>query len=129
MSETNSFRGASQRHESNGKKHPLVVYVNHEQHELIRLKARAQKVSMSRLLVRSALASEVPVNTAEVREIAQQLRDLTRQISGIATNVNQIAAVINSGGAPSLSITETLAVTREIMQTLVDNQLRLSEYL
>ena len=89
-----------------GRKHSHVVRVSHaEEAQLVRL-AAAQRVTVPRLLIESALAgTETPTDR---RRAMAELFALRRQLSGIATNINQLARAANTDGRLAVGTTAAI---------------------
>lgn len=84
---------------------------------LLRL-AGAQRVTVPRLLVESALASEGSETPTERRQAMAELFVLHRLLASISNNVNQIARVANSTGEVKPSTVATLAKVREVAERI-----------
>jgi hypothetical protein len=78
-----------------GRRHSHRVKVTPEEEARLVLRAAAQRVTVPRLLVESALADggETP---AQRREAIVQLFAMRRDLAGLATNMNQIARYANT---------------------------------
>lgn len=86
-----------------------------EEGRLLRL-AQAQHVSVPRLLMEAALASERGETVTERREALGELFKLYRLLAGIANNVNQIARATNATGEVQAEMTATLDAVRRTAQ-------------
>lgn len=82
-----------------------------EEGMLVRL-AEAQHVTVARLLVESALASEAPVTSTQQRAAMAELFAVHRLLGNIANNVNQIAKVANTTGEIQGSLPATMDAVR-----------------
>ena len=89
------------------------VRVSEEEKKALLVRAAEQNVSVSRLLVESALADgEAPEGR---RAVMAELFELRRLLATVANNVNQVAKAINISGTVSDSAAGTLADARDVM--------------
>jgi len=89
------------------------VRVSEEEKKALLVRAAEQNVSVSRLLVESALADgEAPEGR---RAVMAELFELRRLLATVANNVNQVAKAVNISGTVSDSAAGTLADARDVM--------------
>lgn len=79
---------------------------------LLRL-AEAQHVTIPRLLVESALASETSETPTERKRAMAELFGMYRLLAALSNNVNQIARATNATGELRAELRATLAKVRE----------------
>ncbi|MBA2717408.1 MAG: plasmid mobilization relaxosome protein MobC [Propionibacteriales bacterium] len=90
-----------------GRKHRHEVLVTEfEEARLVQL-AEAQRVTVPRLLIESALAAQGETSTQRRRAMAE-LFAIRRALAGTVNNVNQIARVANAEGRVSDELAATL---------------------
>ncbi|WP_235857242.1 MobC family plasmid mobilization relaxosome protein [Occultella glacieicola] len=82
-----------------------------EEAVLLRL-ALAQEVTVPRLLVESALASETGETATERRNAIAELFRAHRLLAAISNNVNQMAKATNATGEVQEDLVETLRAVR-----------------
>ncbi len=90
-----------------GRKHRHAVLVTPEEEALLVARAEAQRVTVPRLLVESALSEGGETPTQRRRAMAE-LFAIRRALAGTANNVNQIARVANAEGRVSDELAATL---------------------
>jgi hypothetical protein len=88
-----------------------------EEGVLLRL-ALAQRVTIPRLLVETALASEAGETVTERRNAIAKLFELHRLLAAISNNVNQIAKATNATGELHPEIKATLAAVRRTAERI-----------
>lgn len=88
-----------------------------EEEGALLLRAKAQRVTIPRLLVESALsaAGETPT---ERRQAMVELFGLHRLLAAISNNVNQIAKATNATGELQGETVATLAKVREVAERI-----------
>ncbi|WP_244296360.1 MobC family plasmid mobilization relaxosome protein [Pseudoclavibacter terrae] len=97
-----------------GRQHRHEVKVTAEEEgELVRL-ALAQRVTVPRLLVESALSAGSGETPTERRNAMVELFAMHRLLAAISNNVNQLARVANSDGVVPVETAVTLAKVREV---------------
>ena len=107
---------------------PLPIRATEAQKALIKAKAQAAGVSVSRYVLIAALGSdyvqpEPPRDPALVTELFKLNRELTRQ----GTNLNQIAKKVNEGSVSAAEADGMLGIiARPLLQTLADVRKALS---
>lgn len=89
-----------------------VVKVNAEEEARLLIKAEAQQVSVSRLLMESALSLSAGETPTERRNVMAELFQVHRLLAATANNVNQIARVANSTGDIPVEAAATIAALR-----------------
>ena len=101
-------RGRRSPYVKGGRSFVHKVKVREDEHVMLVALANARDVTVSRLLLESALAladdRNVAVTKAEREAMQDELYTLRRQISGIATNLNQMAHHVNATGEFSAGI-------------------------
>ena len=90
------------------------VRVSPEEEGILLRLALAQQVTIPRLLVESALASEMVETTTERKQAMAELFAMHRLLAGIANNVNQIAKATNATREVQPATVQTLAKVREV---------------
>ena len=100
-----------------GRQHRHEVKVSPEEEGALLLRAKAQRVTIPRLLVESALsaAGETPT---ERRQAMVELFGLHRLLAAISNNVNQIAKATNATGELQPETVTTLAKVREVAERI-----------
>lgn len=88
-----------------------------EEGRLLRL-ALAQGVTVPRLLVEAALASEAGETVTERRNAITKLFELHRLLAAVSNNVNQIAKATNATGEWQAETAATLDAVRRIAQRI-----------
>lgn len=100
--------------EVGGRQHRHVVKVSPaEEGQLLRL-AEAQRVTVPRLLVESALAREAGETVTERREAVAELFRIHRLLAAVSNNVNQIARATNATGQAQEDLEESLRAVRRV---------------
>lgn len=105
-----------------GRQHKHEVKVTPEEEARLLTLASAQRVSIPRLLVESALASGGETPT-EKREALAELFAVHRVLAGLANNVNQIAKATNATGevqADTAASLDALRRTSQRLDTVID---------
>lgn len=103
-----------------GRQHRHEVKVSPEEEgRLLRL-AAAQRVTIPRLLVEAALASEGGETPTERRRAIEELFALHRLLAAVSNNVNQIARVSNATGEVPGEFSATLAAVRRTAERIDD---------
>jgi hypothetical protein len=98
---------------SEARTHLHPVRVSEEEKQALLVRAAEQNVSVSRLLVESALAGgEAPEGR---RAVMAELFALRRLLATVANNVNQVAKATNISGTVPDSAAGTLADARDLM--------------
>ena len=122
MSEqTPSVRPFSRRRRANvdgGRQHFHKVGVSPEEEGMLVRLAEAQRVTIPRLLVESALASGTAETPSERRNAMAELFALHRLLANIANNVNQVAKVANATGEVQAELNATLDAVRRTAQRI-----------
>lgn len=90
------------------------VKVSVEEEARLVLLAAGLGVSVPRLLVESALASERGVTVSERRDALAALLAAHRLLARVSTNVNQLARVANATGAVGAELSATLEAVRRV---------------
>lgn len=101
--------GRSSRHE---------VRVSPEEEGILLRLALAQNVTIPRLLVESALASETIETATDRKQVIASLFAMHRLLAGIANNVNQIAKATNATHEVQPATVQTLAKVREVAERI-----------
>lgn len=91
-----------------------VVKVSPKEEAILFRLATQQRVSIARVLVESALASEHSETPTERHDTIVELFKLHRLLGAVSNNVNQIAKVANSTGEIGEDLKATLAMVREV---------------
>ena len=94
-----------------GRRHSHEVKVTPEEEAMLLQRAEAQRVTIPRLLVESALAPQGETPTQR-RELLAELFAVHRLLGNIANNVNQIAKATNATGEWQQETSATFAATR-----------------
>ena len=98
---------------SEARTHLHPVRVSEEEKQALLVRAAEQNVSVSRLLVESALAGgEAPEGR---RAVMAELFALRRLLATVANNVNQVARATNISGTVPDSAAGALADARDLM--------------
>jgi len=97
-----------------GRQHRHEVWVTPEEEGRLSQLALAQKVTIPRLLVESALASEAPVTVTQQKEAIAELFAVHRLLAAVSNNVNQIARATNATGELQDGTREALAKVRQV---------------
>ena len=90
-----------------------------EEGRLLRM-ALEQGVTVPRLLVESALASEAGETSTQRREAIAELFRIHRLLAAISNNVNQMARATNATGEVQAEMVSTLAAVRRTAQRIDD---------
>ena len=124
MSESSpSGRFFSRRRRANvdgGRQHRHEVKVTPEEEGMLLRIAEAQHVTIPRLLVESALASEAPETSTERKQAMAELFTLHRLLASISNNVNQMARATNATGTRPPELEATLAAVRRTAERIDD---------
>lgn len=115
MSEERRYFGRQRRaNVEGGRQHFHKVKVSAEEEGSLARLAAAQHVTIPRLLVESAIASEHAGETpTERRNAIAELFALHRLLAAVSNNVNQIARATNATGEVQEDMRWTLAKVRE----------------
>jgi len=97
-----------------GRQHRHEVKVSPEEEAVLARLAAQQGVSVPRLLVEAAVASERAETTTERKDAIVELFKLYRLLASVSNNVNQIAKVANASGEVSEDLQGTLAAVRRV---------------
>ena len=97
---------------SGGRHHQHQVKVTPEEEALLQQLAQRQGVTVSRLLVESALASERGETVTERREAIGELFAVHRVLAGVANNMNQVTKRLHGTGELPVETPEVLEVVR-----------------
>jgi hypothetical protein len=97
-----------------GRQHVHKVKVSPEEEGKLARLAGAQHVTIPRLLVESALASESSETPTQRRQAMAELFALHRLLAAVSNNVNQIARATNATGEVQPETAVTLAKVREV---------------
>ncbi len=100
-----------------GRKRRQEVLLTQTESEELRRLADAQKVSVPRLLIESALSATGETSTQR-RAAMSELLAIRRVLAGVANNVNQIARVANTEERVSGELRATLGELDARMQML-----------
>lgn len=98
---------------SGGRQHRHEVKVTPEEEGMLLRLAEAQHVTIPRLLVESALASETSETPTERKRAMAELFGMHRLLAALSNNVNQIARATNATGELRAELRATLAKVRE----------------
>jgi len=102
-----------------GRQHAHLVKVSPEEEGILARLAAAQRVSIPRLLVESAIASEHAGETpTERRNALGELFALHRLLAAVSNNVNQIARATNASGEVQEDMRWTLAKVRDTAERI-----------
>ncbi len=96
-----------------GRQHRHEVKVSPEEEGALLLRARAQGVTIPRLLVEAALSAAGETPSAR-RQAMAELFSLHRLMAAISNNVNQIAKVTNATGQAQAETAATLTQVRAV---------------
>lgn len=110
-----------------GRRHSHEVKVTPEEEALLLQRAEAQRVTIPRLLVESALAPQGETPTQR-RELLAEMFAVNRLLGNLANNVNQIAKATNATGEWQPQTSATLEAVRRASGRIEDaiNRLALS---
>lgn len=95
-----------------GRQHHHKVKVTPEEEGVLLRLAEAQRVTVPRLLVESALASATSETPTQRRDAIAELFRLHRLLAAISNNVNQMAKATNATGEVHAELEETLRAVR-----------------
>jgi len=95
------------------------VKVTPEEEAMLLRRAEAQRVSIPRLLVESALAPQGETPTQR-RELLAEMFAVNRLLGNLANNVNQIAKATNATGEWQAETAATLAAVRRTSARIDD---------
>lgn len=119
-----SFQRRRRANVAGGRRGPRhEVKVTPEEEGVLARLAAAQHVTIPRLLVESALASESHETPTQRRQAISELFALHRLMAAISNNVNQMAKATNATGQVPAELSETLRAVRrtaEKIDTAVD---------
>lgn len=102
-----------------GRRHSHEVKVTPEEEALLLQRAEAQRVTVARLLVESALAPQGETPTQR-RELLAEMFAVNRLLGNLANNVNQIAKATNATGEWQAETAATLAAVRRTSARIDD---------
>ncbi|MFC0456222.1 plasmid mobilization relaxosome protein MobC [Arthrobacter liuii] len=97
-----------------GRRHEHKVKVTPEEEGVLMRLAEAQHVTVPRLLVESALASESSETPTERRNAMAELFAVHRLLAAVSNNVNQIARATNATGEVQAETAVTLTKVRDV---------------
>ncbi len=97
-----------------GRQHQHKVKVSPEEEVVLARLAAEQQVTIPRLLVESALASESSETPTQRKQAIAGLFALHRLLAAVSNNVNQIARATNATGEAQAETSVTLAKVREV---------------
>lgn len=97
-----------------GRQHHHKVKVTPEEEGMLLRLAEAQHVTIPRLLVEAALASDSSEPPIQRKEAMVELFALHRLLAAVSNNVNQIARATNATGEVQAETAATLAKVREV---------------
>lgn len=103
-----------------GRRHRHEVKVSPEEEARLLRLALEQGVTVPRLLVESALASEAGETSTQRREAIAELFRIHRLLAAISNNVNQMARATNATGEVQAEMVSTLAAVRRTAQRIDD---------
>jgi len=95
-----------------GRQHFHKVKVTPEEEAVLLRLSQAQRVTIPRLLVESALAVETSETPTERRNAMAELYTLHRLLAAISNNVNQMAKATNATGTLPAGLSATLRAVR-----------------
>ena len=102
-----------------GRRHSHEVKVTPEEEAMLLQRAEAQRVSIPRLLVESALAPQGETPTQR-RELLAEMFAVNRLLGNLANNVNQIAKATNATGEWQPETAATLSAVRRTSARIDD---------
>lgn len=97
-----------------GRQHQHKVKVSPEEEAVLARLAAEQQVTIPRLMVESALASESSETPTQRKQVIAELFALHRLLASVSNNVNQIARATNASGEAQADTAVTLAEVREV---------------
>lgn len=97
-----------------GRQHQHKVKVSPEEEAVLARLAAEQQVTIPRLLVESALASESSETPTQRKQAIAELFALHRLLAAVSNNVNQIARATNATGEAQAETSATLAKVRQV---------------
>ncbi len=101
-----------------GRHHRHEVKVTPEEEARLLLVAQGLGVTVSRLLVESALASERGETATERARLLTELFAVHRTLAGVANNVNQIAKKLHATGELAVETGVVLGEARAVMSRI-----------
>ena len=114
------FRRRRRANVKGGRQHEHKVRVSPEEEgRLVRL-AEAQRATIPRLLVESALAAAASETPSQRRAAMEELFALHRLLAAISNNVNQIARATNATGEVGEEMVVTLRKVRQVAMRIDD---------
>lgn len=108
-----------------GRLHRHEVKVSPEEEGALLRLAKAQRVTVPRLLVESALAAESAETPTERRQLLAELFRVHRLLASLSNNVNQMARATNATGEVQDDMRATLAAVRRTAERIDDTTDRL----
>jgi len=125
MSKPASHTGRPQRQPNveGGRGHRYVVKVNDDESSALETEARAQGVTVARLMVEMALARRdagpdsqmASLTVTEKRDLVTALWSLKTAIGGVAVNINQVARYANATQTFPAEANELMLAGREVL--------------
>lgn len=103
-----------------GRQHFHKVKVTPEEEGVLLRLAEAQHVTVPRLLVESALATETAETPTERRNAMAELFATHRLLAAVSNNVNQMARATNATGEVQAEMVETLRAVRRLAERIDD---------
>jgi hypothetical protein len=103
-----------------GRQHSHRVLVTPEEEARLLQLAEAQRVSVPRLLVESALSAASSETPTERRNAIAELFAIHRLLAAVSNNVNQIAKATNATGAVQSETVATLQAVRRVAGRIDD---------
>lgn len=121
-------RTARRRRVEGGRQARHVVRVSPEEEGMLLRLAKAQHVSVPRLLVESAIAAEAGETVTQRKQAMAELFTLHRLLAAISNNVNQMAKATNATGELHAELRSTVAAVKRTAERIDDaiDGLRLS---
>lgn len=101
-----------------GRRHEHKVRVSPEEEGMLARLAEAQRATIPRLLVESALVAAASETPSERRNAMEELFALHRLLAAISNNVNQIARATNATGEVHDEMVVTLRKVRQVAERI-----------
>lgn len=115
-------RPQRQRNVEGGRGHRYVVKTNDAESSALEAEAASQGVTVSRLMVESALARDaepddrsVTLTATEKQDLISTLWSLKSAIGGVAVNINQVARYANETKTFPTDAEELMLISREVL--------------
>jgi phage-related minor tail protein len=122
MSETKvSPRERNRRRRANvlgGRQHRHEVGVSPEEEALLLQRALSRGVTVPRLLVEAALATDTGQTATDRHDALVELFRIRRYLAAVSNNVNQIARATNAGSSAGAELAHTLKAVRETCESI-----------